>query len=378
VTDKRDYYEILGVERGASEDDIKKAYRKLARQYHPDANPEDREGARERFKQVSEAYDVLSDPKKKDLYDRFGHEGVSRQYGPGGFDMSDFFRQHRSEFETDSIFGDLFSSLFESLFGFGTGFGGGFRTDPRHRMGGDIRIRIPLTLEEIATGVKKKVQVSRYERCERCTGRGGHNPETCSTCHGRGQVVTVSRSFLGTFQQRQTCPTCSGTGQILKETCTECRGTGRVKKSHKIEINIPAGVTSGNFMRLRSEGHWGPGGRGDIIVEFEEKPHELFRRTGDDIMVEFSVSFPTATLGGTIEAPTLNGKKKIKIKPGTQSGSIYRIRNQGIGHLNGGKGDELVRVVVHTPKKLSAKQKRLLEELASNDYKTPGPAKPRR
>jgi len=376
VAEKRDYYEVLGVDKSASEDDIKKAYRKLARQNHPDANPSDREGSRERFKEISEAYDVLSNPKKKELYDQFGHEGVNRQYGPQGFDINDFFRQHQSEFETDSVFGDIFSSLFESLFGFGSA--GFTRADPRRRMGGDIRIRIPLSLEEIAKGVKKKVQVSRYESCEACVGKGGHNPETCSTCHGRGQVVTVSRSFFGSFQQRQTCPACRGTGETFSQSCKECNGSGRIKKSHKIEINIPAGVSAGNYMRMRNEGHWGPGGRGDIIVEIRENPHELFERIGDDIMVEMPLSFTLAALGGQVEVPTLNGKHKIKIQPGTQSGAVYRIHKQGIGHLNGGKGDELVRIVVHTPKRVSADQRKLLKELADKDYKVPRPRKPKR
>jgi len=376
VAAKRDYYEVLGVDKSASEDDIKKAYRKLARQNHPDANPSDREGARERFKEISEAYDVLSNPKKKELYDNFGHEGVNRQYGPAGFDMNDFFRQHRSEFETDSVFGDIFSSLFESLFGFGGT--GSRRADSRRRMGGDIRIRISLSLEEIAEGVNKKVQVSCYDRCEACVGKGGHNPQTCSTCQGRGQVVTVSRSFFGSFQQRQTCPACRGTGETFRETCKECGGSGRVKKSHKIEINIPAGVSAGNYMRMRNEGHWGPGGRGDIIVEFEEKAHDLFRRIGDNVMIEVPISFTLAALGGPIEVPTLNGNKKVKIQPGTQSGAVYRIHKQGIGHLNGGKGDELVRIVVHTPKRVSADQRKLLKELADKDYKVPRPRKPKR
>jgi len=376
VAAKRDYYEVLGVDKSASEDDIKKAYRKLARRNHPDANPSDREGSRERFKEVSEAYDVLSNPEKRRLYDQFGHAGVSRQYGPAGFNMNDFFRQHQSEFETDSVFGDIFSSLFESLFGFGSA---GFRgADPRRRIGGDIRIKIHLTLEEIAKGVKKKVQVSRYDRCEACVGKGGHNPQTCSTCQGRGQVVTVSRSFFGTFRERRVCPNCAGTGEIFKETCKKCAGSGRVKKSHKIELNIPAGVSEGQFMRLRGEGHWGPGGRGDVNIEFAEKPHNLFKRIGDDIMIEFPISFTTAALGGNVDVPTLNGKRKIKIQSGTQSGAVYRIRKQGIEHLNGGKGDELVRIIVHTPKRLSAAQRKLLQELADKDYNVPNPRKPKR
>jgi len=378
VSEKRDYYEVLGVARSASADEIKRAYRKLARKYHPDANPDDREGARERFKEVSEAYDVLSDPQKRRLYDQFGHDGVSRQYGPSGFNMNDFFRQHRSEFEGDSIFGDIFSNLFESFFGFGGGFGGFGRTHPRRRVGGDIRIKLHLSLEEIAHGVKKKIEVSRYDPCGTCGGKGGHDAVTCTACNGAGQVMTTTRSFFGTFQERRTCPACGGSGEVFKETCKDCRGEGRVRNSHRIELNIPAGVASGNYMRLRGEGHWGPGGRGDIIVEFAEKPHRLFKRIGDDIMVEVPISFATAALGGEIEVPTLNGAKKIKIHAGTQSGAVYRIRKQGIGHLNGGKGDELVRVVIHTPKRFSSAQRRLLEELKTDDYKVPSPRKPER
>lgn len=374
MSEKRDYYEVLGISRGASEDEIKKAYRKLARQYHPDANPDNRDDAREKFKEVSEAYDVLSNPQKRNLYDRFGHDGVNRQYGPSGFNMNDFFRQHRSDFEGDSIFSDLFSSLFENLFGFGGG-DTFTRVDPRRKIGGDIRIKLALSLEEIARGVKKMVQVSRFEACASCDGKGGHDPQTCSTCQGRGQVITVSRSFFGELRQRQLCPSCNGSGETFKETCKECSGSGRVRKTHKIEVNVPAGVTSGNYMRLRSEGHWGPGGRGDVIVEFEEKPHQLFLRIGDDIMVEIPVTFSLAALGGEIEIPTLNGSRKLKLHSSTQPGAIYRVKKQGLGHLDGGKGDELVRIVVHTPERLSSEQKKLLEKL---NYKTPEPRKPKR
>jgi len=373
MSEKRDFYEVLGINRSASADEVKKAYRKLARQYHPDANPDNREEAREKFKEVSEAYDILSDTEKRKLYDQFGHAGVDRQYG--GFKPNDFYRRHRTDFEGDSAFGDIFSSLFENLFGFGGGFA---RSDPARRIGGDIRIRIPLILNEIAKGIKKKVQVSRHDRCESCSGRGGHKPQTCLTCQGRGQVVTVSRSFFGSFQQRQVCPACRGTGETYQETCTECSGSGRNKKTHKIELNVPSGVSAGNFMRLRAEGHWGPGGRGDMIVEFAEKPHNLFRRIGDDVMIEVPISFSFAALGGQIEVPTLNGNKKIKIQSGTQSGAIYRIRKQGIEHLNGGKGDELVRIIVHTPKRVSAEQRKLLEALKDKDYKVPRARKPKR
>lgn len=372
MADKRDYYEVLGVERGASEDEIKKAYRKLARRYHPDANPDDREGAREKFKEVSEAYDVLSDADKHRMYDQFGHEGVNRQYG--GFDMNDFFRQHRGDFEGDSIFGDLFSNLLNSFFGFG-----GLRSDPRRQIGGDIRINIHLRLEEISEGTRKKVQVSRFERCDSCGGKGGHNAEVCSTCKGRGQVYTVSRTILGEVRQLQLCPACKGAGETFAESCTRCAGSGRIKTPHKIDINVPSGVASGNYMRLRTEGHWGPGGRGDIIVQFDEKPHNLFRRVGDNIMIEVPISFSTAALGSQIEVPTLNGTRKVKIQSGTQSGAIYRIRKQGIGHLDGGgRGDELVRVIVHTPKRVSADQRKLLEDLDKKGYKIPKPRKPER
>ncbi|NLI98857.1 molecular chaperone DnaJ [bacterium] len=374
MAEKRDYYEVLGVSRGASEEEIKKAYRKLARQHHPDANPENRDESREKFKEVSEAYDVLSDPEKRKLYDQFGHDGVNRRYGPQGFDMNDFFRQHRTDFEGDSLFGDLFSNLFEGFFGFG---GQSAAVNPRRRIGGDIRIRITLSLEEIASGVKKTIEVSRYESCDTCSGKGGFEPKSCSACQGRGSVVTVSRSFFGSIQQRQTCPACGGTGEIFKENCKTCSGTGRLKKPRKIEIKIPAGVSNGNYMRLRNEGHWGPGGRGDLIVEFEEKRHSLFARQADDIIVDVPISFSLAALGGSIEVPTLNGKKKIKIAAGTQSGSIHKIRGQGIGHLDGGSGDELVRLIVHTPDKLTTSQKRALEELLKDDYKIPPPARPK-
>jgi len=377
VSEKRDYYEVLGVDKGASADDIKKAYRKLARQHHPDANPNDRDKAREKFKEVSEAYDILSDPEKRKLYDQFGHAGVDSQYG--GFNPNDFYRRHQTDFEGDSVFGDIFSNLFGNLFGFGGGGGfGGFTqsSNPRRRLGGDIRIRISLTLEEIAKGARKKIQVKRYDKCEECDGKGGHDVEVCSTCKGRGQVITVSRSIFGEIRQRQVCPACHGSGETYKETCQRCKGAGRIKKSHKIELNIPAGVASGNFMRLRNEANWGPGGRGDIVVEFDEKPHKLFRRVGDDIMVEFPISFTIASLGGEVQVPTLDGRKSLKIHSGTQSGAIYRLRKYGIEHLNGGRGDELVRIIVHIPKRLNGVQKKIINELKAKDYKVPDPRKP--
>lgn len=373
---KRDYYEILGVSKNATADEIKTAYRRLAKQYHPDMNPQNKSQAEEKFKELSEAYEVLIDPKKKELYDQYGHAGVSQQFSPGGFQWQDF--SHAEDLR--DIFGDFdLSSIFR---GFGGGsifdlFTGQQETRPTKVKGRDIHVRLRLTLEEIAEGTSKEISFSRYEKCEECKGIGGTNTIACPTCHGKGEKRHVSRSMFGQFVQISTCPECQGQGQVIKNKCSKCVGEGRVRVERTIKVTIPSGVSSGNFMQLRGEGHYGPGGRGNVIIEIEEKEHPLFVRSGDNIIVEVPIPITTAILGGETEIPTLDGKKKIKINSGTQSGEIIRVKGAGIKRLNGGRGDELVKITVHIPKHLSNQEKNLLKEWERIQTETvPHPRKP--
>jgi molecular chaperone DnaJ len=375
ATTRRDYYEVLGIGRGASHDEVKSAYRKLAKEYHPDCNPDNRPKAEEKFKELSEAYEVLADSDKRRLYDAYGHEGVSRQFGPGGFD---FRRDFTHVDDISDIFGDL-------LQGFGMGAGGGLfdllvggrPQSRRSARGGDIRISVRLGLEEIAASVTRELSFSRFERCPECAGAGGKGKETCTTCRGRGRVQHRASSFLGQFVQVQPCPDCRGVGERVKETCKVCSGGGRVRKPRTLKVRIPAGVSAGNYLPLHGEGHYGPGGSGDVLVQFEEREHPLFLRQGDDVAVEVPVSIATALLGGRLKAPTLSGEKALEVPAGTQSGTVLRIRGAGVKHLDGGVGDELVRVVIHVPKRLSREEKNLLKKLdEAKSEETPSPRKP--
>lgn len=366
---KKDYYEILGVSRNATQGEIKAAYRRLAKQYHPDMNPGNRKEAEEKFKELSEAYEVLVDPEKRKLYDAYGHEGVSSQFGPGGFTWQHF--THAEDLR------DIFGDLFEDFFGggiFSEIFGRPRRA--RARRGGDIGVRLKLSLEEIAQGVEKEITLSRYERCPECGGRGGKGRMTCPVCGGRGEITRTSRSFFG-FQSivRTTCERCHGTGEVYSQTCKRCGGSGRVRVKKTFKVKIPAGVATGNYIPLRGEGHYGPGGSGDIIVEIEEKEHPLFLRRGDDLILSVYVPIPKAVLGGEIDVPTLNSQKKIKIPSGIQSGEVLRLKGQGIPHLGGGRGDELVRIKVYIPKKLNKEEKRLFSELLKVSNRVPPPHK---
>ncbi len=360
---KRDYYEILGVSRNATTDEIKQAYRRLAKQYHPDMNPTNKKEAEEKFKELSEAYEVLVDNEKRKLYDQYGHEGVSQRFSPGGFQWRDF--SHAEDLK--DIFGDIFD--FGQIFrGFGEGsifdlFTRSRPTRAQATRGRDIHIRLRLTLEEIAHGTTKELTFSRFEKCETCNGKGGTGTTTCSHCQGRGETRHVSRSVFGQFIQVTTCSECAGTGQQIKNLCSKCSGEGRIRVPKTLKVVIPPGVSTGNFIPLRGEGHYGPGGRGDVIIEIEEKEHPLFVRKHDDLVVEVPISYTTAILGGELEVPTLDGKKKIKINPGTQHGELIRIKNAGIKRLNGGKGDEIIRIAIHIPKHLSTREKDLLKEL---------------
>lgn len=379
TTAKRDYYEVLGVARNATPDEVKSAYRRLAKEYHPDRNPDNRAEAEEKFKELSEAYEVLADAEKRRLYDAYGHDGVSNRFGPGGFD---FRRDFTHAEDLSDIFGDL-------LRGFGDGgggggglfdllFGGGVGTRSRRaQRGGDIRIRMRLTLEEVASGVLKEVTFSRFEACESCRGAGGTGAETCSTCRGRGQVRRQSSSMFGQFVQVTACPTCGGSGQRFREECRKCGGEGRVRHQRTLKVRIPAGVSTGNYIPLHDEGHYGPGGHGDVQVEIEEKEHPLFLRQGDDIVVDVPISVPVAVLGGKVKVPTLSGEREIEVPSGTASGTVVRVRGAGIKRLNGGTGDELVRFIVHVPHRLSRDEKNLYRRLAESQAEAvPPPRRP--
>ncbi|MDH5185706.1 MAG: molecular chaperone DnaJ [candidate division WOR-3 bacterium] len=366
ATTRRDYYEVLGISRNANEDQIKQAYRRLAKQYHPDMNPDNRKEAEEKFKELSEAYEVLLDKNKRQLYDQYGHEGVSTRFGPGGFD---FRRDFTHAEDLRDIFSDFFRGFGDSESGsiFDLLFGGGRGTQVRRAVRGrDIHVRFRMSLEEIAEGITKEISISRFEKCAECQGEGGKGIQTCPACKGRGESRRVSRSIFGQFVQVSTCPNCGGQGEVVKDTCANCKGEGRVRIQRTIKVRIPAGVQTGNYLPLHGEGHYGPGGRGDVIIEIEEKEHSLFTRQNDDIIVEVPVSITTAALGGEIEVPTLNSKKTIKIAPGIQPNSTIRIRGAGIKHLDGGRGDELVKITVHVPEKLSSRERELLKELAKN------------
>ncbi|MBT4136386.1 MAG: molecular chaperone DnaJ [Candidatus Latescibacteria bacterium] len=361
---KRDYYEVLGVERGAPEDEIKKAYRKYAMKHHPDRN-KDNPGAEEQFKEGAEAAEVLMDAQKRQAYDQFGHEGVSSQFRGGGFQWSDF--SHAGDFQ------DIFSNL-DDIFGggiFGDLFGGGGRRGGRRSSRGeDLKVAVALTLEEIAEGAQKTIKLSRLEGCETCDGSGakaGSEPVTCTVCAGQGQVRQATRSLFGQFVNVTTCPECGGNVQVIREKCDDCGGQGRQKKQVSLSVNIPAGVAEGNYIPLRGQGNAGPNGApaGDCMVFIEEAEHESFERHGNDIVYDLPISFSQAALGDDIEVPTLTGRVSMKIPTGTQSGRIFRMRGKGMPEVNGyGTGDQLVRVVVWTPTKVSKKAEELFRELA--------------
>jgi molecular chaperone DnaJ len=375
MSPSRDYYEILGVAREASPEEIKKAYRKLAFENHPDKNPGDA-AAEERFKEATEAYEILSDHEKRQRYDQFGAAGVgtgAAGFEHGAYDLNDALRAFMQTFQGDSVL--------EGLFGLGGGARGG-RRGPRR--GSDIRIRLKLTLEEVAEGVSKKVKVSRLVTCRTCGGSGakpGTQPLQCSDCGGAGQVRTQqSMGIFGAFESISTCPRCAGSGRIIEERCASCSGKGLAKESEVVEVNVPAGVASGNYIPIRGAGNAGPRGgpTGDLMVVIEETPHRLFERHTDDVLIDLPVSIDVAALGGQLEVPTLNGKARLKIPAATSSGTVLRMRGKGVPHVRGrGSGDELVRVVVWVPRRPGAEEKELLKRLGQlSKDRLPGPTKP--
>ncbi len=369
----KDYYATLGVGRNASQDEIKKAYRKMALQYHPDRNQGDKE-AENRFKEAAEAYEVLTDPRKKETYDRYGEDGLRGAFSGqgGGFSWQDF--HHATDFE--DIFGNIFGgSIFGDLFG--QRGADGRRRQPAAQRGNDLRVNLRLTLEEIAAGVEKTIKIRKFKRCPSCSGSGarpGSNPKPCPSCGGSGEVQTQSRSFFGTFISVQPCSSCRGQGTVVSDPCPSCSGSGHFKDTETVSVNIPAGVTTGNYIPLKGQGDVGPhnGPPGDVIIYIEEMPHELFERQGDDVLYDLPISFTQAALGAQIEVPTLTGRALLKIPPGTQSGKIFRMRGKGIQHLQkSGSGDELIRVWVWTPRNLSKKERSLLQELENSQNLQP-------
>ncbi|MDY6206887.1 MAG: molecular chaperone DnaJ [Prevotella sp.] len=361
---KRDYYEVLGVDKNASEDEIKKAYRKIAIKYHPDRNPDNKE-AEEKFKEAAEAYDVLHDPQKRQQYDQFGFSGPAGAGGfsGAGFSMDDIFSQ----------FGDIFGDIFGGGRG---GFGGGGRRQPAQYRGSDLRLKVRLSLQDIATGVTKKFKVKKDIACEHCHGSGaeaGSGKETCPTCHGSGVVTRTTKSIFGVMQTQSACPTCGGEGVIIKNKCKVCDGTGVRKGEEVIEIKIPAGVAEGMVVTVPGKGNAGKrnGVNGDIQVYIEEEDNDTFIRDDNNLIYNLLLDFPTAALGGQVEIPTIEGTKvRIKIEPGTQPGKTLRLRGKGLPSVQGygmGMGDLVVNVSVYVPKTLSSNEKKALEEFRESD-----------
>lgn len=365
---KRDYYDILGVSRNADQAEIKSAYRKLAIKYHPDKNPNNTE-AEEKFKEAAEAYEILSNPEKRQRYDRFGHSGTAGGFGGGGMNMEDIFSQ----------FGDIFGgggSPFESFFG-----GGGQRGGRRVAKGSNLRIKVKLTLHEIAKGSEKKIKVNKQVVCTTCDGSGAKDKSSfhnCRTCGGTGTVRRVTNTILGQMQTTSTCPTCNGEGVEISAKCPVCHGDGLVRGEETISINIPAGVSEGMQLSMSGKGNAAPRGGvpGDLIILIEEIPHETLKRDGTNVIYDLYINFVDATLGTSAEIPTIDGKAKIKIEPGTQGGKILRLKGKGIPEVNSyHKGDQLVYVNVWTPKVVSPEEKELLERLRNSPNFNPQPGK---
>ena len=374
---KRDYYEVLGVDKSASADEIKKAYRKLAVKYHPDKNPGDKE-AEEKFKEAAEAYSILSDPDKKAKYDQFGHAGVDGA-GPdfsGGFgNLNDIL---------NDLFGGAFGSGFGGFGGFGGGFGGGRSGQRQQRVyrGRDIRVRVKLTLEEIAKGVEKEISIEKSVPCTECGGKGAKNSsdiKTCSGCNGTGQVQRVVNSLFGQTVTYSTCQQCGGEGKVITNPCRNCGGTGLVRKRETIKVNIPAGVEAGMQLTIQGEGHAAKnnGINGDLLVVIEEQEHPDFKREGNNLFYTKIVSLPDAILGAEVEIPCIDGTQKIKIEPGTQSGTVVRLKNKGLPTVNGygGTGDLYVKIAVWIPKKLEKDDRAVIESLKNKDSFKPNPSK---
>ena len=371
MAEKRDYYEVLGVSKTATADEIKKAYRKLAIKYHPDKNPGDK-AAEEKFKEAAEAYDVLGNEEKRQKYDRYGHSmgpqgfgggGGGGFYEGGGMSMDDIFAQ----------FGDIFGGRFGGGFGGFGGAAGARRSQPRQRRGSDLRIRVKLTLDEIAKGTTKTLKIPTFVKCEHCNGTGAKDGvafATCQTCHGTGQVTQVQNTPFGAMQSTAVCPTCEGTGKVITERCTYCNGQGVERKDVQVSFNIPAGVADGMTLTLRGKGNAPAHGgvNGDLLVVIEEIKHPELIRDGNDVIYNLMLDLPTATLGGSVEVPTIGGCARLKIAPGTQPGKVLRLRGKGLPDMDhsGVPGDELINVMVYIPETLSDAEKSAIESLRNS------------
>ena len=356
---KRDYYEVLGVSKGASEDEIKKAYKKMARKYHPDLNPGDK-SAEEKFKEVNEAYEVLSDADKRARYDQYGHAGVDPNFGAGGFGGG-----FDGGFDFSDL-GDIFGSFF------GGGFGGGRRTNPNAPQRGEsICMAVTISFEEAAFGCEKEVTVERYEACDTCHGSGcapGTSPEVCPDCHGTGTVQVRRQTPMGVFATSSPCPKCGGKGRIIHQPCKDCRGSGMMRKKKTIQASIPAGIDNGQTISIRGQGNAGKNGgpAGDLLITITVRPHELFRREGTSVLCEAPITFTQAVLGAELEIPTIDGKVKYTLPEGTQSGTTFRLKGKGIPSINGrGRGDQYVTVYIETPRNLNKEQKEALKKFAA-------------
>jgi len=369
MAEKRDYYEVLGVSKSASQDEIKSAFRKKAKQYHPDLN-KDNPDAEEKFKEAQEAYSVLSDESKRKMYDQYGHAGVGNGGGPGGFGGYSNFGG------ADFDFGDIFDSIFGGSGGFGgfSGFGGGRSSGPRMTRGSDVLMRMHLEFDEAIYGCEKKFNLDVVEDCDECHGYGGFDREECKTCHGQGTVTTQQQTILGAFMSKTTCPDCDGTGKTYKRKCTECNGKGKVKKNKRITINVPEGINTGDRQRISGKGNPGTNGgeNGDLYIEFLVDEHEYFMRENDDIYLEVPLTLTEAIMGCKKEIPTLYGNVKLNVTAGTNSGDKQRIRGKGVDNkYRRHKGDMYVIFKIYTPKKLSREQKNLLDKLSNTDLETP-------
>ncbi len=364
--EKRDYYEILGVSKDADEKTIKSAFRKLAKKYHPDVSKEP--DAEEKFKEAQEAYAVLSDPERRKQYDQFGHAAFEGMNGGAGFDFSSV--------DLGDILNDLFGSAFGGFGGgydFFSGFGGGRGGRTRARRGSDKLMRMDLSFDEAVYGCKKEINLDFYDECSKCNGKGGKGEKRCSTCHGSGVVTTQQNTMFGSFMSRSTCPDCKGAGTTFSSTCSECHGTGQIRKNKNLEVKIPAGVDTGNRLRLAGKGDAGSNGgeNGDLYLEFRVKSHSLFERDEDDIYLELPITISEAALGCKKEIPTLYGNVKLSISGGANTGDRHRLKGKGVENLHSGsKGDMYVILNVIVPEKLDRKQKKLFEELAQTNLKT--------
>lgn len=378
MENKRDYYEVLGVSKTATPEEIKKAYRKMAIKYHPDKNPGDKE-AEEKFKEAAEAYDVLSNADKRQKYDQFGHSmgpqgfpggggfGGYGGFSGGGFTMEDIFEQ----------FGDIFGGRFSNMGGFGSAAGSSRSRQRQQRRGTDLRIRVKLSLEEIANGASKNLKIPTYVACEHCNGTGAKDGTafaTCSTCHGTGTVIEQHQSFFGVQQVQAVCPTCEGTGKVITENCTYCHGEGIVRKDEQVSFNIPAGVADAMTLTVRGKGN-APrhgGARGNLLVVIEELKHPELIRDGQDIIYNLMLDLPTAILGGSVEVPTICGRARLKIAPGTQPGKVLRMRGKGLPTTESStRGDELINVMVYIPETVTDEQRKAFEAMQGASNLTP-------